>query len=439
MPGNGQWRKRCRLILAAVSMCILWPHGLRAENFFHTDLDSHSLHLPENQDVRLLYRTVILSSLYKAKNEKQAVVQREDDEVRVQFRVVANEEFLYFLFLNEKADEFPMIGTGNVSVKRSLIDGAIAGMTVMIRDNSGCFLRIFPYGKRSLLDVYLFDVRICHDIVLPHPIDTVIFEPLSSIISYTRPVIDWYTVLYGGYEHENGNIPAMVETIRDRLPVMNDRDDGAMNERGEYVFIHDGRLQEGENGFNCSGFVKWIVDGLCFPLSGSYLSVERLKIKHLEVRGNSWSDWYEDSRDPYFGLDWSRNCAVAYDEARSGKTQSNPETFDVRSVPYLTYIEDVGYPVSELELLLFLDAARYPGSMYIGSINREYGKEPPLHQHVHLAVFFPVFQADGSFHIIVMERNHETELETFRQDHIGEYIHCIRLNPSGDFSPPLLQ
>jgi hypothetical protein len=397
------------------------------------------LYIPENHDVRQLYKEVIFSSLYKAKAEKPAVIYQRHDTCRIQFQVRYSDEFLYYLFLNERNETFPMIGRGNISIKRSLKDGAIVQMTLMIRDNSGCYIRIFPYGERSLMDVYLFGIRIYHSIVLPYAINSIIFESFSHIISLSNTIIAWDILLYRGYDHESSDIIAMAETIRTMLPLLHDRDDGAMNERGEYVFIHDVKPQEGEKGFNCSGFVKWIVDGLYYPLTGTYLTIEYCKTKHLELRGNSWTRWYEDERDPYFGLDWSRNCASALYEAKTGSSVKNPEMFDIRSVPFLTYIEDVGYSVAELELLLFLVAQKYPNTLFIGSINREYGNEPSLHQHTHCAVLLPYFSSDGTFHTIIMERNKETDLETFLTNNRGNYIHCVKIMYPGDFSPSPLE
>jgi hypothetical protein len=413
--------------------------GLFSQNLVYKNNNYYLLHIPENHNVRLHYKEVIFSSLYKAKSEKPALIYQDNYISRVRFRVTYTDEFLYFLFLNEKNNEFPMIRAGNISIKRSMKDGSVQQMTVMIRDNSGCYIRIFPYNDRCLMDVYLYGTRIYHSIFLPYSINTIIFEPLSQIIALSNTLVDWDIVLYRGYEHESSGIISMVKTIRKKLALLHDRDDGAMNEHGEFVYIRTLKPQEEEKGFNCSGFVKWIVDGLYHPLTGRYLTIEYCKKKHLELRGNSWSLWYEDERDPYFGLDWSRNCAVAFYEEKTGSRINDFEMLDVRSVPFLTYIEDVGYSVSEFELFLFLAAKKYPNTLYIGSVNREYGKEPSLHQHIHLVVFFPYFSSDGTFHIVVLERNKETDLKTFLENHGGDYIHCVKITCPGDFSPPPLE
>jgi hypothetical protein len=183
------------------------------------------------------------------------------------------------------------------------------------------------------------------------------------------------------------------------------------------------------------------VDGFYGPLSGGRLTaLAELKRRHPELRGNRWSQGYEQARDPYFGLDWVRNLASALARAY-GEAQSGPESSDVRHLEYLEYREDVGYPVEELELALFLAAAREPGSFYLGSLNREMAGlpgQPVLRQHYHLAVFLPYFTAGGKFLVAVFELNRESSLEDLRRRFPGHFVHLQRLSARGQWTAPAL-
>jgi hypothetical protein len=97
----------------------------------------------------------------------------------------------------------------------------------------------------------------------------------------------------------------------------------------------------------------------------------------------------------------------------------------------------VGYPVEDLELLMFVEAAANPGHFYIGSLNREYGSQPVLRQHFHMVVLFSYFTATGTLRIAVFDRNRETTVESTVKRYTGAYIHLVRL-PVGDaFAPQL--
>jgi hypothetical protein len=223
-----------------------------------------------------------------------------------------------------------------------------------------------------------------------------------------------------------------VRQVRSRLHALRDADDGALDEDGTFRFIETLSPQGAAGGFNCSGFAKWIVDGVYSSRSGRYLSITEVKQKRPSDRGNRWSARYEDERDPYFGLDWSRNLALA----AAGRDSGDSEAADVRRVPYLSYVEDVGYPVEALGLAVYLLAVREPGYFYLGSVNQPFGSDPVLRQHVHVVVVFPYFDEAGRFHAIVMERNVETSLNSLARRYPGDSVHLVRVPMPDSLSLP---
>ena len=233
--------------------------------------------------------------------------------------------------------------------------------------------------------------------------ERVLVEPLSRIIDLTRYSVDWS--LFARVDGRSGDllVAEVSEGARGRLDSLVDSDDGAIDEDGSFLSIED-VTENLESGLNCSGFAKWMIDGIRYPLAGSYLSISDIKQKHIDLRGHEWSLPLEDERDPYFGLDWTRNLAVAVYESL-GREGADPESADVRQVPFFEYTEDVGYRVDDLRTILYLLAIERPGSIYLGSVNQAFGVEPVLRQHTHVVVLLPYFDIAGKFRIDVMDRN----------------------------------
>jgi hypothetical protein len=214
-----------------------------------------------------------------------------------------------------------------------------------------------------------------------------------------------------------------------------------MDASGRLVFIEDLRSQERLPGFNCSGFAKWVVDGFYAPITGTYLPIEPLKEKHLAIRGNGWTRPYEESRDPFFGLDWTRNLARYLDAARRAEAPQSIdiERYDVRAVPFSRYAEDMGYLGADLPRVLLWLAHEEPGTIYLGSVAREYGEKPVLRQHAHVVVFLPYVDENGVFRVSVMERNVETSLESITRRYGDDLVHLVRIPSDGPFTPPIIE
>jgi len=272
-------------------------------------------------------------------------------------------------------------------------------------------------------------------VVLPVKFNAMLTAPFSEIVRLSQKLIDWNFVLYKESGRKSRVIEGVVKSIESKISGLHDADDGAMNSDGKFVFINDSSTQNSPGGFNCSGFAKWVVDGFYYPLTGHLLSIDTAKKKDTGIRGNRWSARYESVRDPYFGLDWSRNLAVSLAEARNNIKITGPESMDVRDSKYIRYIEDVGYPVKNLRFLMFRLSVLYPGYFFIGSLNKEFGKDPVLRQHFHVVLLFPYFDDRGYFRIAVMERNKETGISSLLKRYGEDYIHLVKVNAEGTFKP----
>ncbi len=416
------------------------------------DPDLTKTWVQENHEVRLSLKNLIFSSNTQMPGVDLTILPKTSSR-SVRVRSTIQEGALYLLFLNEAGNQysgindsginFPIAGEGNYIIKRNIDDGRFVQVKIFYRNHPGCFLRIFPEGDRSSMDIYLFDIPVYKNIALPLDFRTLLTEPFERILRLSKHSVDWDLLLYRGQAEADRQQELLVKAIRASLPGLGDAEDGAMDADGKFVLISTGEMQA-EQGFNCSGFSKWVVDGFVFPQTFRLMDIEMLTQKHLAYRGNRWSLRYEEERDPYFGLDWSRNLAMQHYRIQMGlpvteSMQSDPERFDVRELQFLSYREDIGFPVEELELLLFLETRQNPGHFYLGSINREYGENPVLRQHFHLVVLFPFFTEKGQFRVVVFERGVESTQQSLQKRFGKNFIHLVRLSATGPFSPPTVE
>jgi hypothetical protein len=419
-------------VLLLLALLLSTETSLRAQKSTTWWSKGIEINLPENWETRLRYRHFISAPIQRLSSVKTHQYRQREDSRRVAFQVRKRGDAVFLLFVGEnELGEFPLLQRGNVSIKRNRDTGDFLYMTVLIRDHPECFLRVYPGEGRSYLDVILYGVEIHHRLILPKKFSSLLVSPISQIIQLTQDRVPWHLFLNRAVA--DPKIMEMIKVIRSQIPRLKDCENGAYSSSGEPVYISTETPSGG--GMNCSGFAKWIVDGFYFPLKGRYMDIGKLKEKPLDCRGNRWSQRYEQERDPYFGLDWSRNLALELHEARGGPAGVSPEEFDVRDVEYMIYREDIGYPVSNLELLLFILASRNPQRFYLGSLNREFGDDPTMRQHVHLVVLMPYFSEDGAFDIAVFERNKETDLTSLLQRFPNDYIHLVGIEVEGVFQP----
>ncbi len=407
--------------------------------------------IPENQDIRLRWSDDLLLAprdralAFRTRRETNSQGRWRLEVLRgpsaFYIAVVPDREFLY--------------GRGAWIVKRNLSDGSFVQAKVFLRNDPNTFLRLYPFGERSKLDLVIYKGVVRHEVILPVPFGRLLASPLRDILAWTRDSVDWdlLSPVPGLY----GNIRYLAGAIRERLPGLRYADDGALDESGRAVLIRGGK-QTGEPGLNCSGFAKWVVDGLLKPVTGKWLAVEPLKERHEDLRGSSFTRPYEHARDPFFGLDWSWNLGKAVSDALYPHRKNNVLDNEVRMPPfalldrgspdpanggqsYQPYPSDFeidGYRVDGLPALLYILAVREPGSFYIATFNRRVGEKVALRQYFHEALLFPYFENTGEFRVAVFESAAETSLDAVIRRYPSEFVHLVRIPAQPEFDPPEL-
>jgi hypothetical protein len=399
-------------------------------------LPKAEVNVPDNSSVRKEYRQIILSGFHTAYHMPAEILVDKTSGRRVKFRVAKQRDSFYLIFVNELEYKFPLYSRGTYIIRKNISDGRITQVKVFIHSHEGCAVKIVPRGSSSSLSLLMYGRKLYEDVPVPVDIETVSFLPFYKIIRLTERIIDWDLIFPEIPEYNNNITLEMIRTVRNALQGLDEGPDGALDEEGRFVFIESLEPQP-EDGLNCSGFAKWVADGLYFPRTGRYMDIKALKKRNTGIRGHRWSDRYETQRDPYFGLDWTRNIAAElYSVIR--KKDVPPDYADVREVPFFTYVDDMGYPVHHARLIFFFLNNLEPGYFYLASINKDVGEDVKLRQHYHVAVFFPYYTGAGEFRVAVFERTKETELVDFVSDYSESAMHLVRLPVSRKFVPPTL-
>lgn len=394
------------------------------------------LHFPDNSRVRKEYKQAILSDYQTVYRMPSEIFVDEESGTRVKFRVAKQRDNFYLIFVNELKYKFPLYSRGTYIIRKGINDGSINQIKIFIHSHEGCAVKITPNGNRSALSVFMYQRVLYQDIPVPVDIETAAVLPFTKIIHLTERMIDWKLIFPEIPKYDNQIAVEMIERIRGSLPVLEEREDGALDSQGRFVFI-DSLEPQPEGGLNCSGFAKWVADGLYFPRTGKYMEIRTLKKRQTEIRGHRWSARYETLRDPYFGLDWTRNIAAELYSVIQGREVPS-EYADVREVPFFEYVDDMGYPVKDARLIFFLLNKLEPGHFYLASINQEMGEDVRLRQHFHVAVFFPHYADDGEFQVAVFERTKEANLDDFISRYSAGAMHLVRIPVSKNFLPSML-
>ncbi|MBN2618482.1 MAG: hypothetical protein JXR64_09265 [Spirochaetales bacterium] len=382
----------------------------------------------ENYEIRQMHQAVLQSKSFEAVDAPKRVFSQSESHVNVRFEVRKTANAYYLMFINQYEDRFPVWSSGTYIVKKDLETGEYIQVKVFLYNNEDSFIRMYPEQDRTRLDFYLFGNMIYSGVRIPLPFDKVVLMPLSEIINLTSNKIPWTDLFSNSSFSEWRDVERFSKEIQSIVPSLGDSDDGAMNELGEYVYIETLQPQVDEEGFNCSGFSKWVVDLQYKNLTGEFLPIEPLKEKHYDLRGNSWTNRAEEDRDPFFGLDWTRNLAYYYRNKLYPTQKIDFLSSDINSTPYFKYKDNVGYDVKELEAVLFIEAIKNPGRIYLGSVNTPFGTENVLRQHVHVVVLFPYFDKNSTFKVDVIERQTVTGVDSLKERYKGEFIHLVYID-----------
>ncbi|GHU22596.1 hypothetical protein FACS1894164_05270 [Spirochaetia bacterium] len=367
---------------------------------------------------------------------------------RVEVSSGCRDDQFWVVIARELQGSFPEWSQGSWSLVRNRTTGDIEYIRVFLRSDKYLYVQFRPFTgaeDKCFMDVVAYDAYIVSGLILPFSMKRLLVLPVEDVLKaagtrfprrYFEPNPDHYQ-----------DIRTFIKNVREHLPKLHFADDGGIDEQGRYVYIASQKPQPVDGGLNCSGFAKWLVDGILRPVTGTRLTIPPLKAP-FGTRGSSFTNPYEASRDPFFGLDWTRNLA-----ATVMRTLRSPEfgvlsEIEVQSTPfnriivrrsdkeavvenYPNFIQDVGFSFEGLQPLLYTLAIDEPGYLYLASVNAKEGDpplahppagRPPLRMHFHVAALLPYFDEKGNFCVTVFESAAETSFASFKRVHQGRYV-----------------
>jgi len=391
---------------------------------------------------------------------------------RVQVRTESNADEFAIVLARElpgitggssEDSSFPGWAQGSWILTRRKSDGNPVRIRVFPRSDPYTYIQFRPFiDDKCQMDVVLYDAYLIRSMPLPVSFERAMILPVEEILAMAgaRFPRKYFDPVPGMYRDTR----EFVSAVRAKLPELQFVDDGAIDENGNYVFINTLGYQNPAfpaqaGGLNCSGFAKWIVDGILKPHTGKLLPVAPLK-EGFFSRGSSYTEPWEPIRDPFFGLDWIRNLASAAGTILRSSSWASLAEFEVRAQPfsqviqrqnggsairpYPGFLPDGGYGFEGLHALLYTLAIDEPGRIYLAAVNNELRAPitasnprglPRIRQYFHIAVLVPYFDENGYFRIVVFESAAETSFNFFRNRYHGNYVNLVRIPVDGSFNP----
>jgi len=380
---------------------------------------------------------------------------------RVELRAEAGKNEFMVIFareLNANSGYFPGWAQGSWMLTRRNDTGAGSRIRVFLRSDYHSYIQFRPFAAdKCLMDVVLYDAYVVRSLSLPVPLERLYTMQLNEVL---RLAGNRFPHRYFDYDPANYRDQRLfIAKVRERLPELQFADDGAIDETGRYVYINTGLDQQGQPGLNCSGFTKWLIDGILRPVTGERLAIPPLKAPYGD-RGSSHTALWEKQRDPFFGLDWIRNLASQAGTALYSPAFGSLNEIEVRQEPfsqviirgrngsmveaYPSFLDNAGYGIEGLLPLLYTLAIDEPGKFYLAAVNNEIGAPvtegnprgtPRMRQYFHVAALVPYFNEYGIFQVAVFESAAETSFNAFKSRYPGHYVSLVRVPLETVFDP----
>jgi hypothetical protein len=298
------------------------------------------------------------------------------------------------------------------------------------------------------MNVLVYGAYLLRDEPVQYPFNRLIMLPLKYLFDsplFPRRYFDVKSA-------DSATTRALIEGIRIALSSESLRfaENGALDKNGLPVDIATLTPQTTLAGVNYAGFAKWVADGLLRPVTGQRLAIPPLK-RPYGKRGSDFTRLYENTRAPFFALDWARNLANAVNVALYSPDFATQVEQEVRKSPfadtrimrygapvvkpYPGYNSDAGFDMEGLTGLLYTLAVDEPHTFYLAVVNRVDGN-PPLREYFHIAVLLPYFDEACLFHVAVFESAVETPYSRFLTRYApGTQVSLSRLPARIEFAP----
>ncbi|MGP1587365.1 MAG: hypothetical protein ACTTHG_03370 [Treponemataceae bacterium] len=328
-----------------------------------------------------------------------------------------------------------------------------SGIFVEFNCNSYSSMRKSDKDQKIYADFMLYDYCLVRSMPVGLTINQLYSISFVDLVRITQTSIPWEYTDIKNYLYEDSL--QMIGVLQEKLEKLTHTEDACYDGEGSPVYVSTGkpRKELGKNGgisVDGFGFIKWIVDGLVLPITGSYLELAPLKKATVKLKSGSKADTFSDKYNMYIALDWTRNLAAAYLSVISGNNYTYQNSgCEVDAKPFASqytetgiknvplYIKDSGYSVDCLKALFYVFAIKEPGRFYLGAIRETDDEVPQNIFYSRTAAFFPFFDEHDVFYVSVFENCKETSIEEFIKDNPDTFVNLVRLQSSQRFFPQL--
>lgn len=359
--------------------------------------------------------------------------------------------------------------TGGSWVEEDVYSGTFPGSWHLIKDkkndkplyiryyyssDNGVYIQFSPYSKIALGDMVIFGYYAAKGVSTGVPFETFYTASFSDAVKLTQKSLPWNYITVNPLLYES--TISMCKIIHANLGKIIYTPDAMYDENNNLIsVVYDKPFEiEGDtNGriyLSSVGFIKWIADGLVKPVAGSQLKRGPLIASTVEVRDTSNMGVFEQKQSAYLALNWVRNISSAVISIYTNKKYTYKDSgVDVTINPFAekitasgasskntNFVKDNGYNAQVLKSLLYVLAAKEPGTIYFGAIRQtDRTRTPEIKIFNDCVAFFPYFNSSKGFECKVYMNGREMTLESFCITHKDDFIFLTKTRSSEIFYP----
>ena len=338
----------------------------------------------------------------------------------------------YLSFTPVADGEAPLDSRGTYIVRQRQEGATFDQVKIFLLPRSQTFVRVRArdHVRGSVAEVVVAGYPIYREIPLAWAMERVAVAPFAQLHAALASVVEWSAIEPYPLDPRYQRSARLAQAVRGALPSLIDGDDGAPDRWGVARAI-DPANGNAVDGFNCSGFAKWVVDWMVWPLLGEGVPLQDLRRYRPPTHESGWRR-QRDTIDADFGLWWTR--ALGAEWARIAPREGD-EVGEIGTLSPFSSRHKGGFPIEALPALAYRAAVEYPGQLLLGSVS-SLQADGVVRRYHHVVVLMPYFTTDGEFRAPLFERNEEGSVAELIARYPSSEIHLVRLPIAADVHQP---
>lgn len=353
----------------------------------------------------------------------------------------------------ERQEVYPGDAPGSWILVRDKKTGKPIKIVYYFASDSDVFVQFSPMGVSSTGDFVVYNCYAAKGVLTGLPFERYYTASFEEVSKWTEKMLPWeYSRIFKDSYHSSLQ---MIGMIRERLPEISWEDNACYDDEYRPVYITTGKLRPVKDEdserltLSGAGFLKWIADGIVEPLNGAILKLPPLTYETVSFKNTGFQGILSENYDISFSLDWVRNLATAVVSVRSKKHfRFDNSGVDVTIEPFCSeftekgilnlagFIPNTGYNSKYLKALLYVLAVTEPETFYFGAIREvDRTRNPEVKVFNNCAVFFPYFDTNGNFQVVVFKDGAEMKFDDFYQRYCADFVYLTRCACTENFYP----